>query len=190
MHRPYVSIVLALRNLALHKKLVLAAVLEMSVGVSSVIGMLAIAEGARLEARRDIQQIEASARHYSLLVGSIAGFAVLAGGTGIMAIMLLAVSKRTREIGVRRAIGARRRDIIAQFLIETTVVSCAGGLFGVLLGLAVTPVFSYFSGMPVVIRPWSPVIAFLVAVTIGVAFGVYPALRAAMVDPVDALRAD
>jgi putative ABC transport system permease protein len=198
MHRLYIAFVLALRSLALHKKLVLATVLELIVGVSSVITMMAIAEGARLKARHDcatlprelIAQAEAAERRFRVVAGSVAGIALLAGGTGIMAITLLAVSKRTREIGIRRALGARRRDIIAQFLIETTVVSCAGGLFGVLLGLAVTPVFSYLSGMAVVIRPSSPVVAFLVAVAIGVAFGVYPARRAAMLEPVEVLRAE
>ena len=85
-------------------------------------------------------------------------------------------------------LGARRRDIIEQFLIEATVISSSGGLIGVLVGVAVPPLYSHLSGIPVVIRPWSPIIAFLIAVAIGVVFGVYPAYRAAMLDPVDALR--
>ena len=107
-----------------------------------------------------------------------------------MNIMLATVSERTREIGIRRAIGAHRRDIIEQFLIETTVMSSSGGLIGVLLGVAAPPLVSYLSGIPVVIRPWSPIIAFLIAVTIGIVFGVYPARRAAMLDPVEALRTE
>ena len=107
-----------------------------------------------------------------------------------MNIMLATVSERTREIGIRRALGAKRRDIIEQFLIETTVMSASGGIIGVLLGLAVPPLVARVSGIPVVIRPWSPIVAFLIAVLIGVIFGVYPARRAAMLDPVEALRSE
>jgi putative ABC transport system permease protein len=105
-----------------------------------------------------------------------------------MNIMLATVSERTREIGIRRALGAKRRDIVNQFLIETTVMSGSGGLIGVVLGVAVPPVVSHFSGMPVVISPWSPILAFAIALLTGVVFGVYPARRAAMLDPVEALR--
>ena len=125
-----------------------------------------------------------------MVSGSIVSISLLAGGIGIMNIMLATVSARTREIGIRRALGARRRDIIEQFLIEATVISSSGGLIGVLVGMAVPPFYSQLSGIPVVIRPWSPFIAFVIAVSIGVIFGVYPAHRAAMLDPVDALRAE
>ncbi len=135
-----------------------------------------------------LEKAEATQRIFNLVLGSIASISLLVGGIGIMNIMLATVSERTREIGIRRAIGARRRDIIEQFLIETTVMSASGGLIGVLLGVAAPPLVSYLSGMPVVIRPWSPIIAFLIAVTIGIVFGVYPARRAAMLDPVEALR--
>jgi putative ABC transport system permease protein len=84
---------------------------------------------------------------------------LLVGGIGIMNIMLATVSERTREIGIRRALGAKRRDIIEQFLIETTVMSGSGGLIGVVLGLAVPPVVAHLSGIPVVISPWSPIVA-------------------------------
>ncbi|MFI5461602.1 MAG: ABC transporter permease [Isosphaerales bacterium] len=137
-----------------------------------------------------LEKAEATQRIFNLVLGSIASISLLVGGIGIMNIMLATVSERTREIGIRRALGARRRDIIEQFLIETTVMSSSGGLIGVLLGVAVPPLVSYLSGMPVVIRPWSPIIAFLIAVTIGVVFGVYPARRAAMLDPVEALRTE
>ncbi len=137
-----------------------------------------------------LEKAEATQRIFNLVLGSIASISLLVGGIGIMNIMLATVSERTREIGIRRAIGARRRDIIEQFLIETTVMSASGGLIGVLLGVATPPLVSYLSGMPVVIRPWSPIIAFLIAVTIGVIFGVYPARRAAMLDPVEALRTE
>jgi putative ABC transport system permease protein len=137
-----------------------------------------------------LEKAEATQRIFNLVLGSIASISLLVGGIGIMNIMLATVSERTREIGIRRAIGARRRDIIEQFLIETTVMSSSGGLIGVVLGLAAPPIVSYLSGMPVVIRPWSPVIAFFIAVTIGIVFGVYPARRAAMLDPVEALRTE
>jgi len=137
-----------------------------------------------------LEKAEATQRIFNLVLGSIASISLLVGGIGIMNIMLATVSERTREIGIRRALGARRRDIIEQFLIETTVMSSSGGLIGVLLGVAVPPLVSQLSGMPVVIRPWSPLIAFLIAVSIGVIFGVYPARRAAMLDPVEALRTE
>jgi putative ABC transport system permease protein len=137
-----------------------------------------------------LEKAEATQRIFNLVLGSIASISLLVGGIGIMNIMLATVSERTREIGIRRAIGARRRDIIEQFLIETTVMSSSGGLIGVLLGVAVPPLVSHLSGIPVVIRPWSPIIAFLIAVSIGIIFGVYPARRASMLDPVEALRTE
>jgi putative ABC transport system permease protein len=137
-----------------------------------------------------LEKAAATQRIFNLVLGSIASISLLVGGIGIMNIMLATVSERTREIGIRRALGARRRDIIEQFLIETTVMSSSGGLIGVLLGVGAPPLVSYLSGMPVVIRPWSPIIAFLIAVTIGIVFGVYPARRAAMLDPVEALRTE
>jgi putative ABC transport system permease protein len=137
-----------------------------------------------------LEKAEATKRIFNLVLGSIASISLLVGGIGIMNIMLATVSERTREIGIRRALGARRRNIIEQFLIETTVMSCSGGLIGVLLGVGIPPIVAYVSGVPVVIRPWSPVVAFLIAVSTGVIFGVYPARRAAMLDPVEALRTE
>ena len=134
-----------------------------------------------------LEKAEATKRIFNLVLGSIASISLLVGGIGIMNIMLATVSERTREIGIRRALGAKRRDIIEQFLIETTVMSGSGGLIGVVLGLAVPPVVAHLSGIPVVISPWSPIVAFLIAVLTGVIFGVYPARRAAMLDPVEAL---
>ncbi len=137
-----------------------------------------------------LEKAEATQRLFNLVLGSIASISLLVGGIGIMNIMLATVTERTREIGIRRALGARRRDITIQFLVETVVLSASGGLIGVLLGLAIPPITSRFSGIPAVIRPWSPATAFLIAVGIGIAFGVYPARRAARMDPVDALRAE
>ena len=105
-----------------------------------------------------------------------------------MNIMLATVSERAREIGIRRALGAKRRDIIHQFLIETTVMSGSGGIIGVILGLSIPPLVARFSAVPVVVRPWSPIVAFLIAVLTGIIFGVYPARRAALLDPVEAPR--
>jgi putative ABC transport system permease protein len=124
------------------------------------------------------------------VLGSIASISLIVGGIGIMNIMLATVTERTREIGIRRALGAKQRDITLQFLIETAVMSATGGLIGVVLGLAAPPLVSNLSGMPVVIRPWSPILAFMIAVAIGVLFGVYPAKRAAAMDPIEALRAE
>jgi putative ABC transport system permease protein len=135
-----------------------------------------------------LEKAEATKRIFNLVLGSIASISLLVGGIGIMNIMLATVSERTREIGIRRALGAKRRDIVNQFLIETTVMSASGGLIGVALGLAVPPIVARVSGIPVVISPWSPMVAFGIAVMTGVVFGVYPARRAALLDPVEALR--
>lgn len=137
-----------------------------------------------------LEKAEATKRIFNLVLGSIAGISLIVGGIGIMNIMLATVSERTREIGIRRALGAKRRDIILQFLIETVVISASGGGIGVVLGVAVPPLVSHFSGVPAVIRPESPFIAFVIALVIGVVFGVYPARRAAMMDPVEALRSE
>ncbi len=135
-----------------------------------------------------LEKAAATKRIFNLVLGSIASISLLVGGIGIMNIMLATVSERTREIGIRRALGAKRRDIINQFLIETTVISGSGGIIGVILGLAVPPIVGRLSGMPVIINLWSPLLAFLIALLTGVVFGVYPARRAARLDPVQALR--
>ncbi len=194
--RPTIEI--ALRNLTRHKLHVVLALLSFVAGVSSVITMLAIADGASLEAQRRVGEmdaagtrklpIEASQRDFQLVFAAIAAISLLIGGVGIMNIMLVTVSERTREIAIRRALGARRRDIVEQFLIETSVISALGGLIGVAVGVAAPAVLSRYSGLPVVIRPMSPIFAFMTAVSIGVIFGVYPARRAAMLDPGEALR--
>jgi putative ABC transport system permease protein len=137
-----------------------------------------------------LEKAEATKRIFNLVLGSIASISLVVGGIGIMNIMLATVTERTREIGIRRALGAKRRDITQQFLIETAVISSVGGLIGVALGVAVPPMVSRWSGIPAVIQPWSPFLAFMIAVSIGVVFGVYPARRAASMDPVEALRAE
>lgn len=105
-----------------------------------------------------------------------------------MNIMLASVTERTREIGIRRALGARRRDIIIQFLVETVMLSGAGGIMGVLLGVTIPFVVSHFAGMRTIVTLWSPILAFTISALVGVVFGIYPAMRAAQMDPVEALR--
>jgi putative ABC transport system permease protein len=113
---------------------------------------------------------------------------LVVGGIGIMNIMLATVTERTREIGIRRALGARKRDIAWQFLVETVVLSSMGGPFGVGVGIGLSYVVCPFINVPTIIQPESPLVAFGVSAAIGVFFGIYPAIRAANMDPIEALR--
>ena len=124
------------------------------------------------------------------LLGSVAAVSLLVGGIGIMNIMLVSVRERTREIGVRMAVGARRRDILLQFLVESVVVSIAGGLVGVLLGVLMALGIARVGEWPPIIPVYGIVLALGVSVTIGLVFGVGPARRAARLDPVAALRTE
>jgi len=135
-----------------------------------------------------LRQAERTKQIFNLVLGTIAGISLLVGGIGIMNIMLATVTERTREIGIRRALGARKRDIILQFLVETIIMSGTGGLMGIGLGLFIPYLITYFASMPTIIRLWSPLIAFGISAGIGIIFGIYPALRAANMDPVEALR--
>lgn len=137
-----------------------------------------------------LEQAEQTQRIFSLLLGSTAGISLLVGGIGIMNIMLATVTERTREIGIRRALGARRFDIISQFLIETALLSLTGALIGAVLGLTVPSLISGLSGRTTIITPHAPIIAVTVALAVGTGFGVYPARRAAMLHPIEALRSD
>ena len=127
-------------------------------------------------------------RVFEMVMVAIASISLLVGGIGIMNIMLASVMERTREIGVRRAIGAKRRDVIRQFLIETTIISLAGGVLGVIVGVALSRAIGYLAGWSTIVTTTSIVLAFLVSVTIGLVFGLYPAARAANLDPVKALH--
>jgi putative ABC transport system permease protein len=127
-------------------------------------------------------------RIFEMVMVAIASISLLVGGIGIMNIMLASVMERTREIGVRRAIGAKRRDVIRQFLIETTIISLAGGVMGVLLGVGLSQLIGYFAGWSTIVTTWSIVLAFVVSVAVGLVFGLYPAARAAGLDPVKALH--
>jgi putative ABC transport system permease protein len=110
------------------------------------------------------------------------------GGIGIMNIMLASVTERTREIGIRRALGAKHRDIIIQFLIETVLLSATGGALGVVFGVMIPIAIGAFTDMRTIITPDGPILAFSISAIVGIIFGIYPAIRAASMDPVEALR--
>ncbi len=135
-----------------------------------------------------LRQAQATRRTFSVVLGAIAGISLLVGGIGIMNIMLATVTERTREIGIRRAIGARRSQIVAQFLVEALVLSGVGGAIGIGLGLAIPKLVTVFAGMPTVVTAWSLLLAFGISVGVGVVFGLYPAVRASRLDPIVALR--
>jgi putative ABC transport system permease protein len=135
-----------------------------------------------------LKRAERTKQIFNIVLGSIAAISLLVGGIGIMNIMLASVTERTREIGIRRALGARRRDIITQFLVETVLLSGVGGIIGVLLGMVIPMIISRTAGMKTIITFWSPFLAFTISGLVGIIFGLYPALRAAQMDPVEALR--
>ncbi len=135
-----------------------------------------------------LKQAEATKRTFNIVLGSIAGISLLVGGIGIMNIMLASVTERTREIGIRRAIGAKRKQIIYQFLIETVVLSTVGGIIGLGVGVIIPLLITYFSGMITVITLKGILLPLLISMTIGILFGLYPAMNAAKVDPIVALR--
>ena len=127
-------------------------------------------------------------RTMSILLGAIASISLLVGGIGIMNIMLVSVTERTREIGIRMAIGARERDILMQFLLEAVMISLAGCLLGLLLGIGSALLVNVVTSMVIVISGGSVLVAFGVAATVGIFFGYYPARKAARLDPIEALR--
>jgi putative ABC transport system permease protein len=135
-----------------------------------------------------LKQAERTKQIFNVVLGSIAAISLLVGGIGIMNIMLASVTERTREIGVRRALGAKRRDITVQFLAETVMLAATGGIIGVALGIAIPRFVTHFAGMQTITTWWSPPLAFSISALVGVVFGLYPALRAARMDPVEALR--
>lgn len=135
-----------------------------------------------------INRIFAISKIMTILLASVASISLIVGGIGIMNIMLVSVGERTREIGIRMAVGAKQRDILIQFLIESVLLSLAGGLIGVLIGIIGSKIASYFTSWPVVISFSATLLAFSVAAIIGIFFGIYPARKASQLDPIEALR--
>ena len=135
-----------------------------------------------------LRQQQRTQRIFNVVMGTIAGISLLVGGIGIMNIMLASVLERTREIGIRRALGARRRDVLAQFLTEAVVVSVLGGVIGIALGFGLTAAIAATAGWPVAISVPGVVLAFGVSVLVGVVFGFVPARNAARLDPIESLR--
>jgi putative ABC transport system permease protein len=124
------------------------------------------------------------------VIPAVVAIGVVVGGIVIMNIMLMAVSERTREIGIRKALGARRRDILAQFVVESATLSAAGAVMGIGLGLALAFVVKALTPLPAAVAPWSVALGVLLGVSVGIVAGVYPASRASRLDPIVALRAE
>ena len=135
-----------------------------------------------------LKQSQQTQRIFNIVMAAIAGISLLVGGIGIMNIMLATVTQRTREIGVRRCIGATRWDIIRQFMLEALVITCLGGLIGVGLGIAGAKAINYYANWITVVSAQAVVVSFGVSGLVGIVFGMYPAIRAASVDPIEALR--
>ncbi len=127
-------------------------------------------------------------RTFSVVVGSVAALALTVGGIGIMNIMLTSVIERTREIGVRRTVGATRRDVTLQFLVETLLMTLGGGLIGIASGVIVSWGITAFAGWSTHVSVLSVLLAFLVSFVVGLVFGLYPAIKAGRLEPVDAMR--
>jgi len=137
-----------------------------------------------------LQTAEAVTQVFTLLLGTTAGISLLVGGIGIMNIMLVSVSERTREIGIRKAIGAKYADILSQFVIEAIVLSLSGGVLGIFLGLFGADLIGKLAKWTTVVTPISVILSFVVSIAIGLFFGIYPANRAAKLDPIIALGAE
>lgn len=127
---------------------------------------------------------------FSLLLGATAGISLVVGGIGIMNIMLVSVTERTREIGIRKAIGAKFADILWQFVLEAIILSVAGGLLGIALGMLGSDWIGRFANWTCIVTPFSVFMAFAVSLAIGLFFGIYPARKAALLDPIVALRTE
>ncbi len=135
-----------------------------------------------------VQQRQKTQRIFNIVMGAIAGISLLVGGIGIMNIMLASVMERTREVGIRRAVGATRRDILIQFLIEAIILSTVGGFLGIFLGYALTRLITFYASWRTIISPGSVLLAFGVSAAVGILFGIFPARKAAKMDPIESLR--
>lgn len=135
-----------------------------------------------------LSTMQETSNTFTMLLAGIAVVSLIVGGIGIMNIMFVSVTERTREIGIRKAIGAQRRDILSQFLIEAIIVSLAGGIIGILSGVLVSKFISQFAGWQTVITPISVILSFSFALAVGLFFGFYPARKASLLNPIDALR--
>ncbi|MFV1959083.1 MAG: ABC transporter permease [Planctomycetota bacterium] len=191
--RNFTSGTFSLQRVQLHRIVVEAASLEAVPAVAAALRALV----ARWHPDGDVRltvplellrQARETKRTWTIVFSLIAAISLVVGGIGIMNIMLASVMERTREIGIRRAVGARRVHIVLHFLAEAVLLSVGGGLIGLLLGIAIPLLVSRTTGMPTVVTPFSLVVAFGISAGIGVVFGIYPAERAARLDPVEALR--
>ena len=135
-----------------------------------------------------LRQSEKTQQIFNIVMGAIAGLSLLVGGIGIMNIMLATVLERTREIGVRRAVGAKRDDIMRQFLMEAVTICLIGCVVGLVIGLIISRGISFYAGWPTVVSYFSIFLAVSVSTAVGVSFGLYPAYKAANLDIIDALR--
>jgi putative ABC transport system permease protein len=135
-----------------------------------------------------LQTLTGVTQTLTVLLGGIAAVSLVVGGIGIMNIMLVSVTERTREIGIRKAIGARRQDILLQFLVESVALSVTGGMIGIMLGVLGSRLITQLAGWATLLSPQAVMLAFGFALLVGVFFGLYPAQRAAKLDPIEALR--
>ena len=138
--------------------------------------------------REILRQRERTQRVFDVVTGAVAAISLIVGGIGIMNIMLASVAERTREVGIRRALGARKRDVAAQFLVESALLTTAGGVIGSALGLVGAFLIQLFAGWPTAVHPLMLLLALLIAFAVGIGFGLYPAWHAASLEPMDALR--
>jgi len=135
-----------------------------------------------------LEQVKRTADQWKIILALIAGISLIVGGIGIMNVMLATVTERTREIGIRRALGAKRHHIVSQFLVETVVLSCLGGLMGIAGGWAVPALVTHYTHQVTILRTSFAILAFCISAGVGILAGLYPAWRAAQMDPVEALR--
>jgi putative ABC transport system permease protein len=153
--------------------------------------VLARSSGAEVEVfvpREILRQTQRTQRIFNVVTGAVAGIGLIVGGIGIMNIMLASVAERTREIGIRRAVGATREDVAAHFLAEATLLTTSGGIIGIALGLVGSLAIQQFAGWTTAVSPLMLVVALLTALLVGIGFGFYPAWRAAQLQPMEALR--